>query len=430
MVLPVIAAVGGLAMKTVTTAAAIWTANKAVSVGVSAYKDFKKTAEEKAADRIDHRQPCSQTKEQRARARQQAVANTQAKLNDPNLPEQDRKELQAAQDRFVRNNQAVEYAKLSEHTYDQYDPTLRGADPKGPPPGWTVCKPEDVGLDPTLLNPEPPSTFRAVVYKNSFGMMPEYTVAMRGTEPRAGQNDIAVDIANAAGQETNSYEKAKKLATALQNNPTLNGNTAVTGHSLGGGLAQVSALKMKPPPAAFMFNSAGPHPEIAGYTAEENSMAAMAQKSSGFKQFRSPCDPLTAISGTYKEQSTLTKALQRVARGLQWAANRVPFVGQEKISSEAISGDLSIMRTVKQVTSVEEQIGQNKDRHGWYIPPNMGKMNEVGTKDSAGKDVPCMDPGGQHSVSNLVNGFEHEKTVDLLVMQKHGTATVNAVERT
>jgi hypothetical protein len=56
-------------------------------------------------------------------------------------------------------------------------------------------------------------------------------------------------------------------------------------------------------------------------------------------------------------------------------------------------------------------------------------MTEVTSKDRSGKDVPCLDPGNQHSVSNLVNGMEHEKTVDLLTLQKQGVTTVRAVDR-
>lgn len=430
MVLPLVGAAAAWALKKAATSAALWAGKKAIGAGVDAYKEFKKTAEEKAADRINPNQPCTQSKEERARARKQAIEAADAKLKDPALPEADKKELQTARDRFARNNAAVEYAKLSEHSYDQYDPTLRGAEPKGPPPGWEVAKPEDLGLDPAMLSPPPPSTFRAVVYRNSFGMTPEYTVAFRGTEPRAGQNDIAVDIGNAAGQETDSYRKAKQLSDALQDNPKLAGKFAVTGHSLGGGLAQTAAMQMKPPPKAFMFNSAGAHPKVVGLSPEK-----MVQRAGEFQQFRSPCDPLTAASGMHQDQSMLTKTLQATARGLQWAAGKVPFLGAEKVDSKPVEGDLSIMRAVKQVTGVEEQVAANKEgtaaqkAYGWYIPPNHGKMTEVTSKDRGGKDVPCLDPGNQHSVSNLVNGMEHEKTVDLLTLQKHGVTTVRAVDR-
>ena len=423
MVLPLIGVAAGWALKKAATAAAIFAAKKALGAGVDAYKEFKKTAEVKAADRINPRQPCTQTKEERVRARENAIKAADEKLKDPNLPDQTRKELQEARNRFARNNTAVEHAKLSEHSYDQYDPTLRGGAPKGPPPGWEVAKPEDLGLDPAMLEPPPPSTFRAVVYKNSFGMKPEYTVAFRGTEPRAGHNDIAVDISNAAGQKTDSYKKAMKLADALQDNPRLAGNFAVTGHSLGGGLAQTAAMQISPPPQAFMFNSAGPHPNVVELSTEE-----MAKSAADFQQFRSPCDPLTAASGTHQDQGALTKTLQATARGLQWAMDKVPFLGSEKMSDQPIEGDLQVMRAVKQVTGVEEQVSSNQV-HGWYIPPNHGKMNQVSSKDGSGKDIPCLDPGPQHSITNLVNGMEHEKTVDLLVMQKQGVTTVQAMDR-
>jgi hypothetical protein len=421
MVLPLVGVAAGWALKKAVTAAAVFAAKKTIGAGLDAYKEFKKTAEEKAADRIDSRQPCTQTKEERVRARQQAIKAADEKLQDPRISEEDKKALQAARDRFARNNTAVEHAKLSEHSYDQFDPTLRGAAPKGPPVGWEVAKPEDLGLDPAMLEPPPPSTFRAVVYKNSFGLKPAYTVAFRGTEPRAGHNDIAADIANAAGQETDSYAKAKDLADALQDNPQLAGNFAVTGHSLGGGLAQTAAMQIKPPPKAFMFNSAGPHPDVVGLTP-----SAMAKRAAGFQQFRSPCDPLTAASGMHRDQGAVTKAMQATARGLQWAASKV--LDSEQVSDQPVEGDFKVMRAVRQVTGVEEQVANNRV-YGWHIPPNHGAMTQVSSKDDSGKDVPCLDPGPQHSITNLVNGMEHEKTVDLLTLQKHGVTTVRAMDR-
>lgn len=406
--------------------AAVFVAKKTAGAAIDSYKEFKKTAEEKAADKIDATQPCEQSKEQRVRARQQTIKNAEAKLNDPSLPADQRKELTAASQRFKTNNQAVEYAKLSEHSYEQYDPNLKGRLPAGPPEGWELVSPESLGLSKADLDPPAPSTFKAVVYKNKFGMEPEYTVAFRGTEPKDGQNDINVDVENAAGRETESYSKAIKLMQKLSEaqHSGMMGKFAVTGHSLGGGLAQTAAMKIRQPPdntrpQGFMFNSAGAHPKVVGAAVD----------GSTFQQFRSPCDPLTAISGT-QDGSVVADALQLTARAIQNATRGVHKVGQfiglvekdddKKKQYEDSDEKVAISSIAARVAQADGGIGENKEKFGWYVPPNAGTMHAVSSYDNEGIDVPCSNVGSQHSITNLVNGMERDKTVDMIVMQKFG----------
>lgn len=405
--------------------ATVYVAKKAAGAAIDSYKEFKKTAEERAADQIDATQPCEQTKEQRVRARQQAIKSAEAKLNDPSLPADQRKELAKATERFKTNNQAVEYAKLSDHSYDQYDPYLKGRAPSGPPEGWEVVSPESLGLSKANLEPPAPSTFKAVVYKNKFGMEPEYTVAFRGTEPKDGQNDINVDVENAAGRETKSYSAAVKLMQKLSEAQEAGkmGKFAVTGHSLGGGLAQTAAMKIRQPPdnarpLGFMFNSAGAHPRVVGSAVD----------GSTFQQFRSPCDPLTAISGT-QDGSVVADALQLTARAIQTTTRGAQKVGQflglaegddDKTKRYEDSAEkVAVSSIAARVAQADGGIAGNKEKFGWYVPPNAGTMHAVSSCDSDGKEVPCSSVGDQHSITNLVNGMERDKTVDMLVMEKY-----------
>lgn len=411
--------------------AGFWAAKKLAGAAVDAYKEFKKSAEEKAVDRIDPCQPCKQTKEERRRARQNAIHRAEETLAKGDLPTEQREELQRSVDRFKRNNEAVEYARLSAHAYDQYDPSLKGRDPTGPPEGWEVVDPKTVGLDPALVAPDPPSTFRAVVYRNTFGMEPEYSVAFRGTETKAGQNDINVDVQNAAGRETTSYNHAKKLAVKLREAQEAGkmGPFAVTGHSLGGGLAQTAGAQSDPPTKGFMFNSAGAHPKVAG--------TGKTVPGESFSQFRSPCDPLTAISGTSKKDA-VTSGLQEAARLVQTGLASIGSVANalgfgdgdddEKAHTDT-AGDISVMQTITQVMKLEDDVAANKSDYGWFVPPNAGTMHQVSSYDNSGKEVPCLDLGEQHSVGNLTNGMEREKAIDLLVMDKHGAGTLQAKQK-
>lgn len=409
---------------------------EAVQAGVQAItaadrfvRSMMRSAEEKAADSMRPVTGCGPSKAQRVRFRAEAMRNAEERLsNDTSLAPAQRAELQAAADRFKRNNRAVEYAKVSDAIYEATNPERdphhpKYDDKKAPyttPEGWSEVKGkelEELGLTQEDLTPPPPSTFAAAVYKNGFGMQPPYVIVFRGTEVRAGQGDINVDVRNAAGHMTDSYRQAMGITERVQFKKP--GQFAVAGHSLGGGLAQAAGASVHPPPPGYMFNSCGAHPDVVRREITGDT----------FSHFRSKCDPLTAVSGMPDDRG-LSDFIQGGVRGVQGALAAVySKVGGivPRASAESMQHEVSLVETLMEASGIYDDVSRNKEKYGWYIPPNKGKMSTVYNYDKDGNEVPCESLAEQHSIGNLVNGIEREKRVDMLVMEKYGCDSKKAI---
>jgi Lipase (class 3) len=96
------------------------------------------------------------------------------------------------------------------------------------------------------------SLYRAGVYTNDQG---DHVVAFRGsyTKKFGVSSYLAPNLGQAAGIDTEQYQKASELAKAAQN--AYGGNVIFTGHSLGGGLAAAAAMRTGY--TAVTFNPAG-----------------------------------------------------------------------------------------------------------------------------------------------------------------------------
>ena len=128
--------------------------------------------------------------------------------------------------------------------------------------GWTRLTPVGNGLvdaqgnqipiAPNLLH-DPKTGFDAAIYQNAQG---QYVVAYRGTDnwsPGEG-GDATANGGQGLGLSTRQYEQAIRLAERAEK-VFGEGNVAITGHSLGGGLASAAMLAVGAPGATF--NAAG-----------------------------------------------------------------------------------------------------------------------------------------------------------------------------
>ena len=121
-------------------------------------------------------------------------------------------------------------------------------DVANPPAGWRVASGDDLarlGLDATDLE-EPGSSFRARVYANEDG---GYVVAFRGS---VTGEDWRNNVQQGLGLDSGHYDKALVIGERLR---TAGEDVALTGHSLGGGLASAAAVASGL--EADTFNAAG-----------------------------------------------------------------------------------------------------------------------------------------------------------------------------
>ena len=346
-------------------------------------------------------QECMTAKQRAARIekRNQLIAQAQASP-DP--------KVQAAGTELKSDMHAVELASLSEDTYKQYDPN---ATDKTPPSPWRVMTSDELqaaGIDARTMQ-----TARAVVYKcpDDFPYDPKTVVAFRGTT--ADPDDILADHDQALGLKTSQYEAAKMLGSSMDGNPAFEG-AEVTGHSLGGGKAQAAGILagLK----GQMFNSAGLNPKTMGMPVD-----GLENYAADFNQYRSDGgltqgygDPLTGTQNSLGFQKVVlgvVKSASGVIKANQWAgdqlglsdavAGRVPQIGKDLI--QRLTG----------ITAPEAQ--KNFDFSGgkWYIPPAVGDVRNVPSKNADGSPTSL---AAQHSIVNLHQGIESRKAADLQTM--------------
>ena len=174
-------------------------------------------------------------------------------------PGPERDALQAATDRFERNNTALHHARLAK---DTYDPS------RGPPEGWF-----NIGDDPDALAEldlerknlrMQGSNFGAEAYAPDveiFGHDMDPVVAFKGTQqPVFDGLRLTEDWANNFNQGLNLeapyYEQAVQVGRRTKRSGQ---EITFVGHSLGGGMASAASRASRK--SAMTFNSAGLHPK-------------------------------------------------------------------------------------------------------------------------------------------------------------------------
>jgi hypothetical protein len=381
---------------------------KKVADGYSAVKAGARAVKEAFSPHQPVAQPClpclaresAQARKERIERRRALIAQGQAS-NDP--------AVRAAASELNGDMKAVEMARLSENTYAQYDPTLTDEQRKPPEP-WQAMTPQeaqDAGISPDLLGKS-----KAVIYKvpDDFPFDPKTVVAFRGTTGET--EDILTDHDQALGMKTAQYDASRQLGMQLGEAMP---DAEVTGHSLGGGKAQVAGIAggLK----GEMFNSAGVHPNSLGLPAD-----GLGQYSKDFIQYRSDGgvsvgggDPLTGIQNSLTAQ----KAVYRVAQGLQGIAGANKWASDQLGTSEWIaskvpesSRDLAggLLDRVLNVTPQQAAKNFEFSDGKWYIPPALGEVRGVPSKTADGEDSSL---AAQHSIVNHVYGIESRKSGDI-----------------
>jgi hypothetical protein len=316
--------------------------------------------------------------------------------------------VRAAGTELKSDMHAVELASLSQDTYKQYDPN---ATDRTPPSPWHAMTPDE--LQDANIKLDDVKAARAVVYKcpDDFPFEPKTVVAFQGTT--ADPDDILADHDQALGLKTSQYDAAVNLGKQMKGNPDFEG-AEVTGHSLGGGKAQaagvIAGLKGQ------MFNSAGLNPKTMGLPAD-----GLDQFAADFDQYRSDGglsqgygDPLTGTQNSLGFQKVVlgvVKGASGVIKANQWA-------GDELGVSDAVAGRVPQIGKdlVQRLTGITAQEAQNNFEFSggkWYIPPALGDVRNVTSKNADGSPSSL---AAQHSIVNLHQGIESRKAADIQTM--------------
>lgn len=201
-------------------------------------------------------------------------------------PGAERDKLQAAADRFEKNNSVVEQAKLAKNVYYPNS---------APPEGWNNVSGDPAKLAQYKLKSGdfsiPGTNFRAQVYepdKDVFGSDFKPQVVFQGTD-KTSLSDWKNNLMQGMNKDSAYYSRAVSIGKALAKSGA---DVNIVGHSLGGGMA--SAASRTSGIATTTFNSAGLNPstiaryggtpvasDIQAYRVEGEVLTAAQEKSRG-----------------------------------------------------------------------------------------------------------------------------------------------------
>ena len=252
------------------------------------------------------------------------------------------------------------------------------------------------GINPKLL-----ADSKGVIYQTPADWPggQKTVLAFRGTVPEE-EEDLKTNLKQALGEETAQYEAAMELGreVARQFGTTV----LVTGHSLGGGKAQVAGASGGL--NGTMFNAAGVHPNTVDGTLPDTSQ---------YTQFRAAGDPLTGI-----QNSAGLQAGVGLAGAIAMPFGATAAVGNflaKRLGMPSLSPSMAEAAS-KATTTFPSAMG-NVFKQGNLLPSAIGKVIIAPSLDDAGKNIPATDLLGQHSVQHLVNGIEREKSEDVATLQ-------------
>jgi len=221
----------------------------------------------------------------RWRGRKAQIAEAKEKVGSL-PPGAERDKLQAAANRFEKNNSVVEQAKLAQNVYNPKLDT---------PEGWNNVSGDPAKLAQYKLKSGdfsiPGTNFRAQVYepdKDVFGSDFKPQVVFQGTD-KYKLSDWKNNLMQGMNKDSAYYSRAVSIGKALAKSGA---DVDIVGHSLGGGMA--SAASRTSGLAATTFNSAGLNPltvaryggtplasDIQAYRVEGEVLTAAQEKSHG-----------------------------------------------------------------------------------------------------------------------------------------------------
>ncbi len=398
-------------------AAAAGTVGTAGAVAVGGTAVVAAEAYNKVRQRYSDTQPalgpltvCSKVQGESPEARKERFLRRQALIAHG---KQDPRTRDSAE-RLERDMKSVELARLSAHVYTHYDPDSPNPSPLPQP--WKVAS--DGELETMGLKPSVVKDAKAAVYTlpPGFPFEPKTVVAFRGTTGEA--EDILVDHDNALGRTTRQYQAAMQVGKALGR---VHPPPMVTGHSLGGGKAQAAVVGAAGLVRGEMFNAAGVHPDVLGIASAEYSQFA-----NRVQQHRTTGgisvgggDPLTGLQMSMRAQAMAYGAAGALSQvtgasrgGLEALGLRFEDV---KPSHEEESTLGALGKRISTITA--EDAAENHHRFGWYVPPTLGQAN---TQSVVSKNADGTDTGlaAQHSIVNMVNGYESRKLNDVQKLVK------------
>jgi hypothetical protein len=383
----------------------------AVSLGATgvAAAGLYNTAHQRFSDKQPALKPltvCSKVQGESAEDRQERLLRRQALIAHGKRHPMTRESAE----RLERDMKSVELARLSAHVYTHYDPN--GKNPSPLPQPWKVASDgelEKMGLKPAVVRDA-----KAAVYTlpPGFPFEPKTVVAFRGTVVGDAE-DLLVNHDNALGMETRQYGAAMAIGKSLRKLPF---ETAVTGHSLGGGKAQAAVVGAGGRVSGEMFNSAGVHPDVLKRSPSE--LAAFDKHCIQHRTVGGLSvgggDPLTGLQMSMAAQRLTFGAASAAGGVVRAARDGLEALGKEFDSPRAAHEESQVAGAIgKRLSTITpEAAADNFQRYGWYVPPTLGQSQ---TRTVVSKNTDGTDSGlaAQHSIVNMVNGYESRKIQDV-----------------
>ncbi|MBT9489206.1 MAG: hypothetical protein IV093_17010 [Rubrivivax sp.] len=355
---------------------------------------------------------CSSVQGESADARKERILKRQTLISQGKKNPASRE----AAERLERDMHSVELARLSANVYTQYNPN--DTDPQPLPQPWKAASPDE--LKKLGYDPDTAKAARSTVYilPPDFPYEPKQVVAFQGTT--GDPEDILTNHDNALGRSTAQYTAAMAMGEAMAN---MTPPPMVTGHSLGGGKAQAAVVGAGGNVRGQMFNSAGVHPDVVGSTPEElasfGSLCNQQRTTGGLSVGGG--DPLTGLQMSPSAQklafgtaSVLGVVTGSAREGMQALGVKVGDVGAAEDDKDAgVMGALG--RRLSSITA--DEAAANHKKYGWYVPPTLGQ-NETQTLVSKNSDGTETGLAAQHSIVNMVNGYESRKINDVQALAK------------